>query len=387
MSGPLSGVRVLDLTHVLNGPFATMLLAHMGAEVLKVEYGDGDRYRHSWMSPDANRDGYEFMAANANKKCITLNLKHPEGRKIFEALLAKSDVLVENFSIGVMERLGYGYDQLKKFNPKVIYAFSRGFGASGPYSHMRAFAPTVLASVGWVNAAWEFSGRPGEKVLGIGDEASGVSLAVGICAALYSREKTGQGTKIEISMQEAMLGFMVSTLHTHFEGNPVGSRFFECADGGYVSFHLPDMSDDLWTKLVTSLGYADAVTDPLFANRKARRRNFPKVRAKVSEMVRGKTRAELQAIFKEYGLGSFPVLTIKEVVENEHIKARGAFQEVEHPKAGKVKLLRPWIRFSDMPTQIDHPGPAIGEHNAEVYKDLLGFDDAKLKELKEAGAI
>jgi crotonobetainyl-CoA:carnitine CoA-transferase CaiB-like acyl-CoA transferase len=111
MPGPLSGVRVLDLTHVLNGPFATMLMAHMGAEVLKVEYGDGDRYRHSWMPPDAGRDGYEFLAVNANKKCITLNMKHPEGRKIFERLLAQSDVLVENFSVGVMDRLGLSYEE------------------------------------------------------------------------------------------------------------------------------------------------------------------------------------------------------------------------------------------------------------------------------------
>lgn len=386
MSGPLSGVRVLDLTHVLNGPFATMLLAHMGAEVLKVEFGTGDRYRHSWMPPDAGRDGYEFLAVNANKKCITLNFKHPEGREIFKRLLAKSDVLVENFSIGVMERLGFSYEELKKINPKVIYAAARGFGESGPYANMRAFAPTVMASAGWTNAAWQFSGRPGTRVLGIGDEAAGVSLAVGICAALFAREKTGEGTKIEISMQEAMLGFMVSTLHTHFEGNPVGGRYFECADG-YVSFHLPDMSDELWRTLATALGHAEAIADPRFADMKTRRRNFPQVQEKVAEMVRGHTRDALRAIFKEHSLGSFPVLSIAEVVEDEHVKARGTFVEVEHKQAGTLKMLRPWIRFSQSPTAIQHAGPAIGEHNAEVYKDLLGFDEEKLRELKAAGAI
>lgn len=386
MTGPLSGVRVLDLTHVLNGPFGTMLLAHMGAEVLKVEYGDGDRYRHSWMPPDAGRDGYEFLAVNANKKCITLNLKNPQGREIFEQLLVKSDVLVENFSIGVMDRLGYSFDALKKINPKIIYAVARGFGDNGPYANMRAFAPTVMASAGWAHAAWQHSGVPGKKVLGIGDEAAGVSLAVGISAALYSREKTGEGTKIEISMQEALLGFMVSTLHTLFEGNPVGSRYFECADG-HVSFHLPDMSDEMWLNLTTALGHADAVTDPRFENMAVRRRNFPKVQEKVAEMVRPHTRAHLWAIFKRFGLGSFPVLSIAEVVEDEHIKARGAFVEVEHPDAGTMKLLRPWIRFGDTLPTIDHAGPAIGEHNAEVYGELLGFDEEKLRQLAEAGAI
>jgi crotonobetainyl-CoA:carnitine CoA-transferase CaiB-like acyl-CoA transferase len=386
MTGPLTGVRVLDLTHVLNGPFATMLLAHMGAEVLKVEYGAGDRYRHSWMPPDAGRDGYEFLAINANKKCITLNLKHPEGRTIFERLLAQSDVLVENFAPGAMDRLGLSYDTLKEINPRVIYAVARGYGETGPYAHMRAFAPTVMASAGWVDTAWKFSGRPGTKVLGIGDEAAGVSLALGICAALYARGTTGLGTKVEISMQEAMLGFMVSTLHTHFEGQPVGGRYFECADG-YVSFHLPDMRDELWTSLATALGHEDAVTDPRFVDRATRRRHFPQVQDKIAEMVRGHTRAQLWEIFKQFGIASSPVRSIAEVVDNEHIKARGAFVEVEHPQAGTLQLLRPWIRFSETPTVIDHAGPAIGEHNAEVYKELLGIDDAKLHELKSAGAI
>ncbi len=386
MNGPLSGVRILDLTHVLNGPFATMLLAHMGAEVIKVEYGEGDRYRHSWMPPDAGRDGYESLAVNANKKCITLNLKHPEGRKIFEQLLAKSDVLAENFSIGVMDRLGYSYDELKKINPSVIYAVARGFGESGPYANMRAFAPTVMASAGWADAAWQLSGRPGTKALGIGDEAAGVSLAVGICAALFNRERTGGGTKIEISMQEALLGFMVSTLHTLFEGNPVGSRYFECADG-YVSFHLPDISDELWRNLAIALGHEEAVSDPRFVDAAARRRNLKEVQAMVAEMVRGYSRAHLWGVFRKYGLGSFPVLSIAEVVEDEHIKARSAFVEVEHPQAGTLTLLRPWIRFGDELPQIEHAGAAVGEHNAVVYKELFGFDEEKLRELRAAGAI
>ena len=386
MTGPLSGVRVLDLTHVLNGPFATMLLGHMGAEVLKVEYGKGDRYRHSWMLPDAGRDGYEFLAINANKKCITLNLKHPEGRDLFERLLARSDVLVENFAHGAMERLGYGYEALKAINPRVIYAVARGYGETGPNARMRAFAPTVMASAGWVDTAWKFSGQPGTKVLGIGDEAAGVSLALGIVSALYSRERTGQGTKIEISMQEAMLGFMVNTLHTLFEGQPVGGRYFACADG-HVSFHLPDMPDELWRNLTAALGHEDAATDPRFDSPAARRRNFPQVQEEVAEMVRGHSRAELWEIFKTYKLASHPVLSIAEVVESEHIKDRGAFVSVEHPTAGTLRLLRPWIRFSEMPTSIDHAGSAVGEDNAVVYRDLLGIDEDRLRELKAAGAI
>lgn len=386
MTGPLSGFRILDLTHVLNGPFATMLLAHMGAEVLKVEFGDGDRYRHSWMPPDAGRDGYEFLAVNANKKCITLNLKNERGRELFEKLLARSDVLVENFSPGVLERLGFSYEALKAINSRLIYAVARGYGETGPLSHMRAFAPTVMASAGWTDTAWKFSEAPGTKVLGIGDEATGVSLALGICAALLGRERTGKGTKIEISMQEAMLGFMISTLHTLFEGQPVGGRYFECADG-WVSFHLPDMADELWNSLVTALGHENAITDPRFENKAARRRNFPQVQEKVAEMVRDQSREYLWDIFKRHRLASCPVLSIGEVVASEHIKVRGAFVDVEHPQAGTLQLLRPWIRFSEHSSDIDHAGPAIGEHNTEVYRDLLGISDDELQQLKDDGVI
>ena len=149
MAGPLSGVRVLDLTHVLNGPFCTMLLAHLGAEVLKVEHGSGDRFRHAWMPPDAKHDGYEFLMVNSNKKGITLNLKHEKGCNLFRELVKKSDVLAENFTVGVMERLGFGYETLHELNPRLIYACSRGYGESGPYKHVRANAATIMAMSGW----------------------------------------------------------------------------------------------------------------------------------------------------------------------------------------------------------------------------------------------
>src|SRR5581483_2140325 len=160
-SGPLLGVRVLDLTHVLNGPFCTMLLAHMGADVLKLEYGGGDRFRHAWMPIDADHDGYEFLAVNANKRGFTLNLKHERGRALFLELVERSDVVVENFSVGVMDLLGLSYEELRAVNPGIVYAASRGFGDSGPHAVRRANAQTIMASTGWTNATWEFSGRPG----------------------------------------------------------------------------------------------------------------------------------------------------------------------------------------------------------------------------------
>ncbi len=386
MAGPLFGVRVLDLTHVLNGPFCTMLLAHMGAEVLKVEHGSGDRFRHAWMPPDAKHDGYEFLMVNSNKKGITLNLKHDKGGKLFRELVKKSDVLVENFTVGVMDRLGFGYHALRELNPRIIYACSRGYGESGPYKHVRANAATIMAMSGWQFAAQELAGKPGFKALGIGDEAAGFSMALAVCAALYAREQTGKGQKIEISMQEALMGFMVSTFHTLFEGRKVGQPPKECADGHYA-FHLPDVSDELWGKLCTAMGTPEVAKDPRFATNKARRRNYEDVEALVSKWVRGKTRQELWDMLSSFGLSSGMVLGLAEVLDNPHIQERRAFVDIEHPEAGAVKLLAPWMRFSETPGAITSAAPLIGQHNHEVYNSMLGLSEAEVNQLAEEGAI
>ena len=386
MAGPLSGVRVLDLTHVLNGPFCTMLLAHLGAEVLKVEHGSGDRFRHAWMPPDAKHDGYEFLMVNSNKKGITLNLKHEKGGKLFRELAKKSDVLVENFTVGVMERLGFGYETLHELNPRLIYACSRGYGETGPYKHVRANAATIMAMSGWQYAAQEHAAKPGMKAMGIGDEAAGFSVALAICAALYAREQTGTGQKIEVSMQEALMGFMVSSFHTLFEDRKVGNPPKECADGHYA-FHLPDVTDELWVKLCAAMGTPEVVKDPRFATSKVRRQNHEEVEALVSKWVRGKSRRELWDTLSSFGLSSGMVLSLGEVVEDPHIQARQAFVDVEHPEAGIIKLLAPWMRFSATQGMINNPAPLIRQHNDEVFSTLLGLSDTEIKQLSEDGAI
>jgi len=384
--GALAGLRVIDLTHVLNGPFATMLLAHMGADVIKIEHGQGDRFRHAWMPVDRTHDGYEFLVVNVNKRGISLNLKHERGKAIFRDLVRAADVVVENFSLGVMERLGLGYEDLREINPRLVYASSKGYGSDGPAAHLRANANTIMAATGWTNAGWEFAGTEGTIPQGIGDEASGVSLAVGILAALYAREQTGEGQRIEVSMQEALLGFMVSNFHTLFEGRRVGAPAKRCRDG-WVSFHLPDMSQGLWESLATALGHPEAIDDPRFATMQARRANYPELNDTVTSWVAVKTREEMAQIFLETGISAAPVKKLAEVVEDEHLRARGAFVDVDDHAAGAVKMLAPWIRFSATPSAIRSSAPQVGEHNAEVYGELLGLGAAELEELRADGVI
>ncbi|MER6977006.1 CaiB/BaiF CoA transferase family protein [Streptomyces carpinensis] len=386
-TGPLNGVRVLDLSHVLNGPFATMLLAHMGAEVIKVEQRESpDRFRHAWMPVDADHDGYEFLTVNANKKCVTLNLKNERGREVFLDLVRRSDVIVENFSTGVMDRLGFGYEALKEHNPGIIYASSKGYGESGPYADLRSFATIAMAVSGWAESSWRLSGAPGTQVFGPGDEAAGVSMALGICAALYNRAQTGQGQKIEVSMQEALMGFMVSAFHEHFEGMGPAGAYMEAKDG-HVATHLPDLTDDLFKRYSTALGHPEAIDDPRFATAAKRRENLKLLQRTVAEWMKQFTARELFDILRAQKVPAGPVLSIGQVLEDEHIIARQAFVDVEHDEAGKLKLLAPWIRFSETPARIDHAGSGVGEHTVEVYRELLGYDERTIDELREAGAI
>src|SRR5438874_4761753 len=208
MPGSLQDLRVIDFTHALNGPFCTMLLGHLGAEIIKVEPPSGDNFRRSWMPPGSPQDGYEFMMVNTNKKSVVVNLKTEQGREIVRRLIAISDVLVENYQKGTMEEFGLDYETIRGINPRLIYACSRGYGETGPYAPYGSNAGVNNGMAGWTHAAWELNDAWGTKALGIGDEAGGVSMAVGILGALYSRTQTGEGQKIEVAMQEAVLGFM-----------------------------------------------------------------------------------------------------------------------------------------------------------------------------------
>ncbi len=364
-----------------------MLLAHMGAEVIKIETGGGDRYRHAWMPPGKNRDGYGFIAANSNKKSIRLNLKADKGKDLFRAMVKRSDIVAENFTVGVMDKLGLGYSSLRELNPRLIYACSRGYGESGPYRHMRANAATTTAVTGWQWEAMRVANKPGIKVpMEIGDEGSGMSSCVGILAALYSRQKTGRGQKVEVSMQEAYMGLMIGTLHGHFEGVEVAAAPKECADG-YYSFHLPDVTDDLWAKLACALERPDLVEDPRFLTLKERRKNYGALEAEVSEMIGGKTRKELWNALSPLGISAAPVLSVAEALEDPHLKERQAFVEVDHPVAGKVKLLAPWIRFSETPAAITSTAPAVGQHSREVFHEILGLGDEEIDGLEREGVI
>jgi crotonobetainyl-CoA:carnitine CoA-transferase CaiB-like acyl-CoA transferase len=386
MAGALDGVRVIDFTHALNGPFCTMLLGHMGAEIIKIEPPAGDNFRRSWMPPGAKVDGYEFLWVNVNKKSVVLNLKDPRGADLARQLIRKADVVVENYHTGTMEKFGLGYDALRAINPRIIYACSRGFGETGPYKDYGSTAHTNNSMTGWTHTGWNYSKAPGTKAIGIGDEAAGVSMVCGILAALYARQRSGEGQRIVVSMQEALLGFMISEFHEHFTGIEVGNHPIPVADG-YFTLRIPEISDEGWVKLCRFMQRDDLVSDPLFATASARKQNRGAFQELLKSWARGKTRQELWDGLRAIDYFGAPVLSMGEVIEDPHINARNAFIERNHPTAGPVKLLAPWIRMSKTPTTIRTDSPALGEHTADVLREILGLSRVELEELRQQGVV
>ena len=386
MPGALQDLRVIDFTHALAGPFCVMLLGHLGADIIKVEPPNGDEFRRLWMPPGATVDAYESLSINVNKKSIVLNLKTPKGVELARRLIERADVLVENYQKGVMERFGLDYDSVKAINPRLIYACSRGYGEWGPYAKYGNTAASNNSIAGWLHSAWKNNGATGTKTLGIGDEAAGVSIALGILAALHARERTGEGQKVEVSMQEAVLGFMISSLHEHFTGVSVGNRPMKVADG-YFTLRVPEMSDTVWSAVTRLMNRNDLVQDPRFATTAARRQN----RAEVEELVRawasGKTRRDIWDGLRELDYFGAPVLSVGEVMEDRHIKERRAFIEREHPTAGPTTLLAPWIHLSRTPTAIHHDAPTIGQHTDEVIGGELGLSSQELADLRAEGVV
>jgi crotonobetainyl-CoA:carnitine CoA-transferase CaiB-like acyl-CoA transferase len=386
MPGALQDLRVIDFTHALAGPFCAMLLGHLGAEIIKIEPPGGDEFRRLWMQPGATTDAYESLWINVNKKSIVLNLKTPKGVDLARQLIARADVLVENYQKGVMERFGLDYDSVKALNPRLIYACSRGYGEWGPYANYGNTAASNNSIAGWTHSAWKNNGAPGTKTLGVGDEAAGVSIALGILAALHARERTGEGQKVEVSMQEAVLGFMTSSMHEHFTGNSVGNRPMKVADG-YFTLRVPDLSDSVWTQVAKLMGQNDLTQDPRFATVAARRQHRGELEEIVRTWASGKTRQELWNGLRELDYFGAPVLSVGEVIEDLHIKERHAFIERDHPTAGPTILLAPWIHLSKTPASIHHDAPAIGQHTDEVLGGFLDLTKAELADLRTQGVV
>ncbi len=393
--GPLTGVRVLDLTRVLAGPFCAMLLGDMGAEVVKIEEpGKGDDTR-SW-PPFVGGEATYFMSVNRNKKSVTLNLKAPEGRRILKALVGKSDVLLENFRPGTMDRLGFGYKALAKENPRLVYCSISGFGESGPEASRAGYDLIVQAESGLMDITGFADGPPVKVGTSIADLVAGMSAAHGVTLALLARTRTRRGQKVEIAMLDAMAALLTYQAGIYFgtgqrparRGNAhpsiVPYEVFRAADA-YLTLGVANNA--LWARCCAALERPELTHDPRFDTEAKRVQHRDTLIPLLNEILGARTAEEWMKRFEAAGIPAGRIKTVAEVCESEHLKARGMVVTLPHPSATRVTVMGVPIRLHSTPGRAAAPPPVLGQHTAEVLRALVGLTRGEITRLRDKGVI
>lgn len=395
MRHALEGLKVIDLTRVLAGPYATMLLADFGAEIIKIEVpktGDDSRA----FGPYVNGESAYFMSINRNKKSITLNLKTEEGKDILKKLVSQADVLVENFRPGTMEKLGLGYELLKEINPKLIYAASSGYGHTGPYSQKPAYDAVVQAMGGIMSITGQVGGKPTRVGTSIGDIAAGLFTAIGILTALNYRNETGLGQKVDVAMLDCQVAMLENAIARYTSTGdvpkPGGNKHpsivpFESFGTNDGDIMVAAGNDNLFQKLCSALQLEDAVNDARFATNPLRNENYEALKPMLDKAFAEKSIDEWRSILDEAGVPNSPINTIDRVVEHPQVIARDMVQTVKHKVAGEVKMPGVAVKLSETPGMIETAAPLLGEHNEEILKAYLNMSDEDIESLKEKGVI
>lgn len=396
MSKPLENVIVLDLTRVLAGPYCTMILSDLGAEIIKVEIpGTGDDARA--FGPFIESRSLYFLSINRGKKSISLNLKTDKGKEMLKELVKKVDVIVENFRPGTMEKLGLGYEILQKINPRLIYAASSGFGHSGPYSPKPAYDILAQAMGGMMSITGWLGSAPTRVGMSLGDITASLFTAIGINAALYQREKTGLGQKIDVAMLDSQVAILENALvRLQAEGRspePLGNRHptiapFQAYKGSDDYFVVAVGNDNLWQTFCTALGRTDLLEDKRLTTNKLRTENVELLNSSLNEIFITKTAQQWLDLFEEVKIPCAPINDIEHVMKDEQVLARNMIVEVEDAIAGKVKIAGNPIKMSTLLDEKQRAKvPEVGEHNHEIYSKFLGLTGQELSRLKQDGVI
>lgn len=394
-SGLLKGVKVLDLTRVLAGPYCCMMLADMGADVIKIELpGRGDDARKN--APIVNGESAYFMNLNRNKRGMTLNLKSEDGKQVFRELVKKADIVVENYRPGVMEKLGLGYEELKKINPSLIYGAVSGFGHYGPYSKRAGYDIVGQAMSGLMSTTGWPDGQPTRSGTAISDVLGGLSCCIGILGAYVNRLRTGEGEKVDVSLVDSTVSALeiinMIYLCTGRVPKPIGNRYeaiapydtFQAKDGLVV---IACGNDKLYNLLKGVLQMPELEAEEFSSNVK-RVENVEKLKPIVESWTRERTIDDIVDILLAAGIPSSPVNTIDRVVKDPHIaKAREMFVEVEHPVAGKITLTGNQLKFTNHPISIKRPAPVLGHDTEEILHEFLEMSHEEYLNLADKGAF
>ncbi len=398
----LAGIKVVDFTQFEAGPSCTEALAWFGAEVVKVEnpgMGDPGRRLRKGQPDD---DPYYFQMFNANKKSVTVNLKDPRGLALVKDMLARADVCVENMAPGTIERLGLGYDNVKAVNPGIIYAQVKGFGVGSPWEKSLAFDMIAQAAGGTISVTGERGRRPVKPGLSLGDTGTGMTMAISILAALRKRDRTGQGFRLQVAMQDAMLHYMRTNFATQARtgrpverngaspgGNNAPSGLYPCAPGGpndWVYIMTSRANPEHWVRLCKAMGREELLTDPRFGSPADRAKNSDALDEIIAEWTRGRTKQEAMALISGVSVPAGAVFDTMELQNDPNFEERGIMQYMDHPQYKPFKMPA-W------PVQVDgrSPGvkasPVLGQHTTDVLTAWLGLSAAEVEKLKGEGVI
>jgi formyl-CoA transferase len=398
MAQALTGVRVLDLTQYEAGPSCTEMLGWLGAEVLKIEPPAGEPSRRG-LSERPDLDSWFFLMLNANKKSITLDLKKPRGRELLERLVAKADVVIENFGPGAMERLGLGYERLKQIKPRIISASIKGFGSEGPYAEYKSFEWIAQAMGGVMSMSGEADGPPMRSEAGLGDTGAGLHCAIGILAALVQRQTSGVGQRVEVAQHDSVVNLLrIHLRETYQTGQPVPRRgnrspvaapsnLYRCRPFGpndYVYIHVATV--EMWKAVARIVGRPEMGDDPRYADRLGRVAQVEEIDALVEGWTEKRTKQEAMETLAGAGVPCGAVLDSVEILANDALIKRGMVVALEHPTRGHFAMPGNPVQLSDSPTTVTR-APLLSEHNAEIYGTLLGCTADELDQLRKEGVI
>jgi formyl-CoA transferase len=391
MAGPLKGVRVLDLSRVLAGPFCAMILGDLGAEVIKVERpGVGDETR-AWGPPYVGGESAYYLCANRNKKSITLNLKTEEGRRILRELILRSDVVIENFRTGTMEGWGLGYEDLKPLHPGLIYCKITGYGSEGPARDRPGYDFILQAESGWMSITGPVEGPPFKVGVAVVDVVTALFAVIAILAALAERSRSGHGQKVKISLLECALASLVNVASNYLVSGVPPRRYgnahpnivpyeaFETADGYIV---IAVGNDSQFRALCECIGRAELAEDPRFATNSQRVMNRDLLIPILREIIRRRSTQEWLRALLPAGVPAGAVRTIPEALSDPQAQALNMVVEVPHPRAGRIRMIRSPLNFSRTPVAIIRHPPILGEHTQEVLVDLLGYEPEAIDQLR-----
>ena len=394
---PLDGIRVLALSHVLSGPFATMVLADMGADVIKIERpGEGDLARQN--GPFKDGHSMYFQSMNRGKRSLTLNLQDPKGKEIFLRLVDNADVVVQNFRVGALKRMGLDYPALRQRNPRIIYVSISGFGQTGPYANKTAFDVIVQGMGGMLSVTGEQGGPPVRPGASLGDTICSLYSVIGILGALYERERSGEGQELDMSMLDCQVSILENAVSRYLATGqvprPTGSRHpiatpfqaFQTKDG-YIVVAIMGKEDVLWPRFCRLIGREDLAKDERFSTNFKRIQHLDVLEPVFREAMLKKTSAEWLDVLTAADIPCGPVNTIDKVVNDPQVLYRDMITEVEHSTLGMLKTHNTPVNLSRTPARVTKAAPELGEHTNEVLRELLSMTEEEIAALRAEGVV